>query len=500
VAGYLNRLEGRLAEIDHSLFLAWWNQYAGVSSSGTRRWDLQRSRLVGREEVLRFIRASQLRPRPPLLSRRLELFRRIAEDSLVEQHPSVVRLRAPLIRRVFTFLPRWEGRRTTEARLREILRYDDDRQVRRRAYRALQELPREMERVLPPLVEARNARARELGYSSFMEFRLQAEGLSLRQLEGFIDRVIPASRAAQRWFREQFQARTGESGFYPWDAAKAAQGRNPLPESAFPGRTMVRDLLRTIRSWGFRGSRRPFRVVQRSIPVGGMTLAVQIPTDIRVAVNPKGGWSHYSVLAHEFGHAVQDRYNRAASHVLRGPENIPGFAGYGEGIGGLFERIPTLEAWLSTRPRVTPALVHQFRQNLADEELRLGGLTAVWVWKEIELYKHPRSDLSPRFDRIDRTTFGFDPYPEAPFADPFWIEAAFYSKSYLLASLFGAQLRQAIREQVAGPFWPNRQVIPWLARNLFRHGIRYDWVPRIHELSGRPFGVADFLDRSHREE
>jgi hypothetical protein len=500
VAGYLNRLEAQLARLDYSLFLAWWNQYAGVSSAGTGRWDTLRSRLVGREDLLRFLRAAQSRPQPPLLARRLELFRRISEDALVEQHPSVALLRGSLVKRVFAFRPRWNGRASTEAEVREVLRFDSDRHVRHRAYIALQRIAKDVESDLRRLVEARNARARELGYRSFMDFRLRSEGLTLPQLESFIDRIVPAARPVFRRFREQFERRSGESTYFPWDAGWAAEGRNPLPAAAFSGRTMVRDCLRTIRQWGFRGPSRPFRIVQRSIPVGGMTLAVELPHDTRVAVNPKGGWLHYDILLHEFGHAVQDRYTRGASHVLRGPENIPGFAAFHEGIGGLFERIGSLGTWLRDRPGVTPELVRQFRENRKDEELRLGAHTAVWVWKEVQMYKHPGENLAARFHKSDRAALGFDEYPAAPWADPFWIEAAFYSKSYLIASVLGAQLRQAIREQIPGPLWPNRKIIPWLADNWFRNGVRYDWVPRVREVTGRSFGVEDFLDRSRREE
>ncbi|MCI4353555.1 MAG: M3 family metallopeptidase [Thermoplasmata archaeon] len=418
---------------------------------------------------------------------------------MVEQHPSVARLRGRLVRRIFAFHPTWNGKPATEAQVRDVLRLHKDRKLRERAYQALQRVAFESEVDLRTLVKARNGRAQELGYRSFMEFRLQAEGLTLPQLEGFIDRIIPAARAPLRRFKDQFQRRSGNSGFYPWDADKAAEGRNPLPKSAFAGRSMVRDVLRTIRAWGFRGPHRPFTIVQRSIPVGGITLAVQLPTDTRVAVNPKGGWLHYAILLHEFGHAVQSQYTRGSTHVLRGPENIPGYAGFHEGIGGLFERIPTNDAWLRARPGVTPDLVQQFRDNMEDEELRLGALTANWVRKEIQLYKRPTAKLTSEFERFDRSTLGYDDHPASSFADPFWVESAFYSKSYLIAGILGAQLRQAIREQVQGPFWPNRRVIPWLGRNWFRFGARYDWVPRVREVTGRPFGVGDFLDRTHRE-
>lgn len=495
---YLNRIERRLGDLDHSLFVAWWNQYAGVSNAGTRRWDVLRTRMIGREDLLRFVTRSLERPHAGLLTRRLELWKRIVEDALVEQHPSVIRLRAPLVRQVFAFRPKWLGRRVPESEVRERLRTHDDREVRRQAYESLLEIWRQVERNMRRLVEARNQRARVLGYDSFMDFRLRAEGLTLPALERFVDRVVRASEPVHRQFRDQFEDRTGSSDYYPWDSAKATLGRNPLPEAAFSGREMVPAILRAIRAWGFQGPARPFRIVQRSIPVGGMTLAVQIPNDVRVAVNPKGGWLHYMILAHEFGHAVQDRYTRAPTHLLRGPESIPGYAGFCEGIGRLFERLATDSRWLLSRPQVDPQLVDRFHESFSLEELRQGAGTAQWVWKEIQLYSHPTGDLAPLFRRADRRLFGFADVPNGPVADPFWIEAAFYSKSYLLGSLLAAQLRRALGEQVGGPLWPNRRVIPWLRQEWFRHGARFDWVPRVEEVTGHRFGVSDFLERAYR--
>lgn len=493
VSGFLNRLEARLAEIDHALFLAWWNQYAGVSLAGTARWDTIRSRWVGRPELLNFLRSAQTHPHPRQLTRRLQLFQRIAEDALVEQHPSVVRQRAALVRQVFAFRPLWNGRRVDKEQLRLLVRTNKDRNLRRRAYLALQELSGKIETTFPRLVEARNACARTLGYSSFMDFRLRAEGLSLSKLEGFVRRLQGASLVVHRRFREQFLEETHEDRFYPWDTFFASERRNPLPASAFLGSSMVRDSLRTIRAWGFRGAAHPFRIVQRSIPVGGMTLAVQIPHDIRIAVNPKGGWQNYSILLHEFGHAVQDSSTEGSTHVLRGPENIPGFAGFHEGIGTLFEVLSMDERWLRSRPGTSPGPVREFLDRMSEEELRIAGLTATWVWKEIQLYRSPRRPHAREFHRLDRSVFGFAEFPVQPTADPFWIENAFYSKSYLLAMILQAQLRRAIREQVPGPFWPNPRVIPWLRRHWFSHGAQFDWVPRVKEVTGRPLGVTDLI-------
>ncbi len=497
VVRFLNRLERELARLDRRLFLAWWNQYTGRSSEGTERWDLARTRLVGRENLRRFVRASLDRPHPPLVARRLELLHRIVEDALVEQHPPIVRLRNRLMRRVIGFRPTWNGRSLTQAEAREILQKDGNRDHRRLAFRALGQLDREMETGLRRLVKARNARARDLGYPSFMQFRLGAEGITLGRLEEFVERILRAARTCFRDFRVEFQERCRVPDYYPWDVTFAYRQRNPLPESLFPGRSMARDVLSGIRGWGFRGGARPFRVVQRSIPIGGMTIGVVPPTDIRVIVNPKGGWDNYMVLFHEFGHAVQDFYTRGPTHLLRGPENIPGFAGFHEGMGGLFEKIATDEAWLRSRPGISPKQVKEFRWVFRHDSMYTAALTAEWVQKEIRLYRNPTGKLSSEFQRLDRKCFGFDDYPVPSFANLFWIEASFYAKSYLLAGLLREQLLRTVLDATRGRLWPNHAVIPWLAQNWFRHGDRFDWVPRVREVTGRPFGLREFLEAAH---
>jgi hypothetical protein len=495
VSAFLNRLETQIERLDDSFFLAWWNLYAGKSPAGTERWDHERARLLGRDELLEFLRGSLDRPHPPLLGRRLELTRRVVEDALVEQHVSVVQIRSRLTRKVMAFRPRWEGRRRSRAEVAEVLRNDADRTRRRSAYFALHQIDRDVEPGLRELVMQRNSRARALGYRSFVEFRLGSEGIPLRQLESFIDTTLRAAERPVREIGDDFRGKKG-NGFYPWDAWYAREQAQSLPGRLFPGRTMVRDTLAGIRAWGFRGKPRPFRIVQRSIPTGGMTLAVKIPNDVRVVVNPKGGWLHYLILFHEFGHAVESTYTRGSTHLLRGPENVPGFGGFREGMGALFEKIASDVNWLRTRPGLTEQQVAANRRVRRSHSMWGAATTAYWVRNEIELYRHPSDELATAFHRRERSTCGYDEYPVSSFADPFWVESAFYGKSYLLAGLVAEQLLAALREQVGGPMWPNRSVIPWLSENWFRHGARFDWVPRMREVTGRPFGVKDFLAAS----
>lgn len=498
VARFLGRLERELERIDRSLFLAWWNQVAGLSREGTEPWDLRRGRLLGRPPLLDFLRSALDRPHPGLLARRLELARRVVEDSMVEQHPSVVRLRARLSREVVGFRPRWGHSHLTMDQAREIERTDPDRERRRRAYLARHEIDGRIEAGLRELIRRRNDRARSLGYRSFPEFRLSAEGLTEAQLERMLDAVGRVTRPAARAVSTEFREADGDGAFYPWDEWIALGRRQSLPDRAFPGRTMTPDTLSGIRAWGFRYPRRALRILRRSSLTGGMTLAVRIPDDVRVVVSPSGSHLYYGVLFHELGHAVESLYTRGPTHLLRGPENVPGFAGFREGIGGFFEEIAGDRAWLATRKGLSSSEVEAALGAQRGSTLWWTSGTVAWVANELAIYRRPSAPLAEAFVRRWRNATGYDEYPAGSIADPFWVEAGFYAKSYLLASLVAAQLHEARRAQVPGPLWPNRKVIPWLARTWFRNGIRYDWVPRMREVTGRPFGPRAWVERWSR--
>jgi hypothetical protein len=488
---FLARLEAELARADRDYFLAWWDLYVRPGARGTAASEMARTRLLARPELREFITHSLERPLDPLLERRLQLLQRIVEDALIEQAPPVVQLRGAMMRTIVRFRPKYRGRRRSRAEVSRLSE-DPDPAVRRDAHWALDELHRQVEPGLRRLVRVRNELARGLGYRSFPDFRLRTEGLTEARFQTIVSEVVDRTRPYARRLADQVLEGMGKDLLEPWDLWYSQSLTMSLPPRAFPGGQMTASAFRAIRGWGFRGPSNAFRIVRRSIPTGGMTLSPQLPRDVRVVVNPSGGWTRYMILIHEFGHAVQDWYTRGPTHLLRGPENIPGFAGFHEGMGGLFESLASESAWLATRPGVS----REQRETLAARRSVVEGSgalhNALWVQREIEIYRSPEGNLVERFRRIDSASPRFHAAARRSFGEPFWVELGFYGKSYLLATLVAAQLRREMSEELRGPIWPNPRVIPWLARTWFRHGVRYDWVPRIAEVTGRQFGVADY--------
>lgn len=486
---FIRKLDMRLETLDRAILVAEWNQQIGRSVRGSAPWQLKRARLLADDRLLRWVQSARKRNWPILLHRRLELLERILLDAQVEQHPDVVRIRSDLQNRIISFRPTWNGRKVNRAVVFRLGRVSPHESVRRRAYYAFERLHRPLENHLQQLIRVRNERARELGFPTFAEMRLGFQGLTASHLEEVSKKAADFARGRVRALRDSLLGTGEQSGWHPWDFAYARERRVPLPDRLFPRQNMLPRILKAIGEWGFQTDRMRFRVVFHDTPFGGLTLAPDPPRDVRILVHPQGGWLAYDIMFHEVGHAVHSASIRAPRHLLRWHENIPGFGAFHEGIGALFEDIPSNVLWLSTQPGVGTKRAEEFAGLAKDASVLDAAWQAGWLRIEQELYRRPDRDPMPEVQRFERRIFGYDDYVPLSFVDTFFVSDPTYCSNYLLAILFKAQLTRALRTLFGDPVWPQRKVGPWLTRNWFAPGSIYDWLPRIREITGHPFGV-----------
>jgi hypothetical protein len=486
-------LDRRLERFDRAILEAEWDLYAGRSRAGPDRWQLERSHLLGDPSLLGWIRRALSRSADPTDRRRLELLQRIVLDSAVEQHPRVVALRGRLQRTIALYRPRWNGKRVSRAFVAEVLRSSPRRSERRRAFYASEPLYRPLEPELRELVNLRNEGARAAGFRTFAEMRLGFMGLSTARLTAMVDDLTPALGRRIRALRDRWEIGRGRPGWLPWDSSIARAGSASLPPRSFPRAEMMPRILSAIGRWGFPVGRMRFRVVFHDVPSGGMTLAPDPPRDVRILVPRRGGWLAYMVMFHEAGHAVQSATVRAPGHLLRWHENIPGFGAYHEGVGGLFEAIPSERAWLAEQPGLSGRAVDRFVEAARAGEGADAAWHASWFGIELELYRRPDRDPMAVALRRERRLFGYDDYPPLSFVDHFFVDLPIYAPNYLLSILFTHQLREALREACGEPLWPNPRVGPWLTRHWFAPGSMIDGLEQLRAVTGRSIGPEAYL-------
>jgi hypothetical protein len=496
IAHFVLALDLRLERYDREILLAEWNQLTGRSRQGSERWQVERAALLGDPVLLAWVRRARKRDLPYPIARRLVLLERVLLDTRVEQAPEIVRRRAKMEQAIVQFRPRWKGRLSNRAVLYQELRTNPRVEVRRAAYYAFEPLHAKWEKDLVELIELRNEGAREAGFRSYPEMRLGFQGITPARLERLASQALETAPAHLSDLRGGFLERTGAGEWYPWDLYYSRTLQSHLPDRLFPRGSMMARVLRDVAAWGFSRQALRFRVAYHDLPAGGMTLAPDPPRDVRILVHPRGGFSFYQVMFHEVGHAVHSASIRAPRHLLRWHENVPGFAGLHEGIGGLFEQIPLSRDWLTRQPGVSARAAEEFAEAHRDAQLLNVATLVPWIRTELELYRRPRRDPRPTVDRFERQLFGFGEHPPRTFfSDAFYVSTPIYAPNYLLAQLVSAQLESAIHERFGDPLWPNAKVGPWLALEWMSSGSLVDWIPRMREVTGRSFGAETFRER-----
>lgn len=489
---YLDDIERRLEPVLHGATLADWRLYTGRATEGSLRWHLRKNRILSVPGLVGWARAGLRFASEPITARRFELLERMATEAAVEQEPTVAIHRTRLQGRIARFRPLWHRRRAPRAVVRERLRKSPDREERKSAWYAENRFYRSLEEPLCALVEQRNERARALGFRSYPEYRLSFEGFSVGRLEDLLDETARHVRGASQQRRQEFEDATGNRDWFPWDSGYAEELAAPVAPISFTGPPMVGAVRRGVREWGFGSTPLTFRIDHHDLSVGGIEIPVDPPHDVRVVVHAMAGWTYYMILFHEVGHAVHARSVRPHPPLIRWHEYLPGFPGFVEGVGTLFEEIPRSTEWLATRPGVTAdmaercARIHQLAGILG-----LSWLIS-WIRGELELYRNPHGNLADLRARFLRRLGAFDAFEPLSFADAFYVENPVYSQSYLFAQLFSKQLLEAIRTELGSNLWPNRRIGPWLTDRWFRTSGEFDWVGHLKETTGKPFGSGAF--------
>ncbi|MDE1821084.1 MAG: hypothetical protein KGI98_09620 [Euryarchaeota archaeon] len=488
---FLGKLEGQLASLDRRIKLADIAVWTGRSRRGTGELRELRARSLLAPRILDWIAEARSRASTPMVERRLELLRRHVVDCQLEHSRRLIGQRSALQRAFSEFAPKHMGGQPDSASFARTLKEDPDRRKRKRAYYGLMGRDRVLEPRTLALIRERVEHCREIGQGSLASARLALEGLTIGQWHDLSERLVPIVRARMLGARSRFQDLTQESGWYPWDYRHLyhleLDGTSALfpPERAFP------EAVRAAKGWGFPPKAFRFSTTGGRIPFGGLSIAVEVPSDVRIIMNPRAGWSGHSLMCHEVGHAVSALLTRQASFLLRSWDFPPSFGGLQEGIGMLFPRSMSAPGWLRSIRNLTREQAQQLRVRAEEGFWWEIAMTLSHTETEVQAYLHPDRDPGVTMNRLERELYGYDSFEPRMWADAIQVESPLYFKSYVLGAIVSTQVLRAGLELVGGDLWPNPKLGPWLAQNWFAPGAAYDWMPRVAELTGHPLGVRD---------
>lgn len=484
----LDELESRLEEANVTYADAQWRRHfdqTGEDELG--RLERALSALLLDDQMRGTLSRWEGRPRDPSLARRVTLLSRQFRWAEIESRPEVYGLRNRINQTIVAFRPQINGLPVSRTDRIEILRRHPDRARRRDAWLAMGPLAVQIEADVRELMRRREHLARELGYDGFVSWALDVIGLNRQWVEALFDELRHLTDAPYRtWLAEAAQRLSLGEGLRPWDLSFAAEQADPLPEAAFPSAGLLQAVQAVADGLGLGAEAAGVRVDVVDVPYGALCYAVRPPDDVRILLNPRGGHVYYSILFHEFGHALHWRCWRPVSPVLRW-ESPP----FNEAMASIWRRLASESDWLIGRDGITPdqAMIHRqlWSKRMA---YQLRALMAQATF-EYRAYEKLDGDLLALSRNIYAEYLGV-PYDQAPgWADnPFWTSHPVYLQNYIIAEVVASQTLAVLRRQF-GRLIGEPRVGTWLAENYYAPGASFPWTDKVVRATGASLNSAD---------
>lgn len=235
-----------------------------------------------------------------------------------------------------TFRFKLDGEIVTSVKLAQILSTDENRENRKKAYLAKNQINQPMiDAGFLELVEMRKEMAKLNGFDDFVAYKLDQEELSPDIFEDWISQVHELLPEMKKMRKEFAQKYLGEDKLMPWDGAYINNQLAPSLSKTVDMTNYYHHISRLFKSFGF--DLNEYNITYDLFPRAnksewGYNFPIDTQKDSRILANVKNQFSEYGVLLHETGHGVHSFLNDANEKILN--MGISGIVT--EGIANLF--------------------------------------------------------------------------------------------------------------------------------------------------------------------
>ncbi|MBF5043688.1 MULTISPECIES: peptidase M3 [Myxococcaceae] len=214
-------------------------------------------------------------------------------------------------------------------------------------------------------------------------------------------------------------------------------------------------------------------------------VALQVPRDVRLVVQPHGGLDALGALLHEYGHA---------QHLAHVDDGLPvelrrlSDPSVTEGVAALFDRLPADAGWLKRYLRLPT--------SPATDGARLAAFGALAVlrrhcaklaYERSLSLRGPSEERAEEYAEGQRRALAVEPHAGFFLFD---VDPQLYGARYLRGWALEARLQRHLTQRFNEDFWRNPAAGAWL-RTLFARGGALDAEALAQELSAEPLSLPE---------
>lgn len=424
--------------------------------------------------------------------RKLQLIYRRILHAVVDSEPRIRHTIDSLAALHAAWMPIFEGQAYSGEQLRGLIQSEPDRSRRREAYLASSAVGKTLAGGLVSLVRLRNHYVSRLGYNSYYDLMLQADGVEKSEYVALLNSLDRISAEPYALALDSLKGILGQNDIRDWDleflfrraetqAAPYYIARNqmPLVEATLGG------LGFTLQAWPIYFEEQDSTIARPADNI----MVINVPHDVRVPTVINDGVYSFDHLFRQVGQALYTVHIDPQDYLFAqapAPCFIDGMARF---IAGLAE----LDGWRRTYAGMPEPLVVALKAKR--DFFRLYGLRLLLVSLKFEerMYAAPFADLDQVYTGL------YERYMLMPPADAgMWAASIEYVtrpvrlQNRLLGECIAAQTYRYLTEKY-GSVLDNQHTREFLVQNFYRFGGRDDWQTLLARGCGEKLNPAYYL-------
>jgi hypothetical protein len=355
----------------------------------------------------------------------------------------------------------------------------------------------ELDSMALDLMRMRNEKSKDLGYKNYAELILDVTELGADWFYNFISLVDSLTLKPYQQLIDDLKEEKNEQQIEYSDVRKLV-GRyykNSYGPKLAEVRTMAA-IKETTDNIGIDYETLPVRFVEKEMPrgIGGQGIAVQIPSDFRIATEP--GLSLEAKM-HELGHGLQAIFTEVTSPILKGYEWCIGndCGGYAEGMAEISAKLIHNTEWLKKYSDFTEDEIRSRKEIVNMYKCVYLRFQLSIIMREIELYKNLEQNPQELRANLIKKYLLVNDSPKQPvrLANMIYVSYPIYVYSYLAADILSWQVHTLLESKFGKEYVFNKNVGPFLKENFYKNGELYTWQTRIRMATGKELDVRGYL-------
>ena len=440
---------------------------------------------------------------PPHEAKQLKDLLRLFDEELNtgEAKKALRKKEADIGQKYNTYVPMLDGKEITKVDITKILQTETDPKIRQKAYEAKVKGGDLIAEDLIELVKMRNEYAKTKGHDNYFDYMIKEEyDVKPEFLDKLIDDVY--SKAQPKIKILQSKRHNELKEFFGIDKLEAYHYGLLLDSNPEKGvnEILINKNIEDISGKTYSGMGYDIDALQKEGKLildlyprkgkntHGFCFGIEVGKDSRILANLMNNVQSLDTLNHELGHCV---YDLGISTDLPYLDKTPASSAVTEAIAMMMGDIMKKEDML--KGIIPDELLQKFKDSLKNDEADFVSRSLQIIDFERELYKNPNQNPAELWTKMRSKYLNRHEAADNEWATiPHYLTHPGYYQNYFRATLMKAQIYNHLYK-VLGNITENPKTAAYMNKNIFALGASVEEYELIKKLTGKEFGVDDFV-------